>query len=42
MRWAEHVAHMRRRGVHTRFWWEREKERDYYEDLDVSGRMILK
>jgi hypothetical protein len=30
------------RGVHVRFWWERQKERDHYEDLDVSGRIIFK
>jgi hypothetical protein len=22
MRWTRHVAHMRRRGMHTGFWWE--------------------
>jgi hypothetical protein len=24
------------------FWWESQKERDPYEDLDVDGRAILK
>jgi hypothetical protein len=28
MRWARHVAHMRRRETCTRFWWESPKERD--------------
>jgi hypothetical protein len=28
MRWAEHVALMGRREIHTGFWWESQKERD--------------
>jgi hypothetical protein len=24
------------------FWWERQKERDHYEDLFVGGRIILR
>jgi hypothetical protein len=23
------------------FWWESQKERDHWEDLDVGGRIIL-
>jgi hypothetical protein len=23
-----------RRGMHVGYWWERQKERDYYEDKD--------
>jgi hypothetical protein len=26
----------------ARFWWESQKERDLYEDLDVNGMVILK
>jgi hypothetical protein len=33
---------MGRRGIHTGFLWESQKQRDHYEDLDVSGRIILK
>jgi hypothetical protein len=33
---------MGRRGIHIGFWWESQKERDDYEDLDVYGRIILK
>jgi hypothetical protein len=33
---------MGRRGTHIGFWWENQKERDDYEDLDVGGRIILK
>jgi hypothetical protein len=33
---------MGRRGMHIGFWWESRKERDHYEDLDVSGRIILR
>jgi hypothetical protein len=42
MRWAEHVAHMGRRGMHIGYWWESQKERDYWEDQDVGGWTILK
>jgi hypothetical protein len=28
--------------VHTRFWWENLRERDYLEDPGVDGRIILK
>jgi hypothetical protein len=29
MRWAEHVGRSGRRGMHTWFWWESQKERNY-------------
>jgi hypothetical protein len=38
MRWAGHVARKSRRW----FWWEIQKERDQYENLDVGGRIILR
>jgi hypothetical protein len=28
--------------MHTGFWWEGQKERDHYRDLDISSRIILK
>jgi hypothetical protein len=28
--------------MHTKYWWESQKERDHYEDLDVDERIILK
>jgi hypothetical protein len=28
MGWTEHVTRMGRRGMHTGFWWESQKERD--------------
>jgi hypothetical protein len=28
--------------MHTGFWWENQKERYHYEDLDIGGRIILK
>jgi hypothetical protein len=33
---------MGRRGMHIGYWWESQKERDHWEDLDVSGWTILK
>jgi hypothetical protein len=29
MRWARNVARKGRRKIHTRFWWERQKECDH-------------
>jgi hypothetical protein len=28
--------------MHTGLWWESQKRRDYYEILDVGGRVVLK
>jgi hypothetical protein len=28
--------------MHIGFWWESQKERDRYVDLDVGGRIILR
>jgi hypothetical protein len=33
---------MEKKRNHVGFWWESQKERDYLEDLDVGGRIILK
>jgi hypothetical protein len=41
MRWAGHVAPIGR-IMHIGFWWESQKERGHYEDLDVGGRIMLK
>jgi hypothetical protein len=42
MRWAGQAARMGRRGMHVRYWWESQKERDHWEDQDVGGWTILK
>jgi hypothetical protein len=31
-----------RGGMHIRYWWESQKERDHWEDQDVDGWTILK
>jgi hypothetical protein len=41
MRWAGHVARMRR-GMHIGYSWESQMERDHWEDQDVGGWTILK
>jgi hypothetical protein len=30
------------RGMHIGYWWESQKERDHWEDQDVSGWAMLK
>jgi hypothetical protein len=42
VRLAWKVACMGRRGMHVGFWWESQKERDHYEDLDVGGKIVLR
>ena len=42
MRWAGQVACMRRRDVHTGFWWGKLREGHHLEDPVVDGRIILK
>jgi hypothetical protein len=44
MRWAGHVARMGRRGMfeYVGFLWESQKEKDYKEDRDVGGNIILR
>jgi hypothetical protein len=41
-RWEEYVARTGRKGMHIGSWWESQKERNHYEDLDAGGRIILK
>jgi hypothetical protein len=41
MRWAEHVARMRRE-VYTGFWRDNLRERDHLGDPGIDGRIILK
>jgi hypothetical protein len=40
VRWAGYVARMGRRGMHIGYWWGSEKERDYWEDLDVCMYIV--
>jgi hypothetical protein len=42
MRWSEHVARIGRSRMHIEYRWEGQKERDHWEDQDVSGWTILK
>jgi hypothetical protein len=41
MRWAGKVARMRDEKCGKKFWPENLKERNYSEDLDVEGKIIL-
>jgi hypothetical protein len=41
MKWARHVARMRI-GMHLGFWWKSQNEKNYYEDLNVVGKILLK
>jgi hypothetical protein len=42
MRWARHVEHIERRGIHIRFGSESKEESDHSEDLEVSGKILLR
>jgi hypothetical protein len=42
IRWAGHVARMRKREVYTGFWWGDLSEGDHMGDSGVDGRIILK
>jgi hypothetical protein len=37
-----HLVCMRKKRKNTRFWWDSQKQRDYYEDLNIDGTLILK
>jgi hypothetical protein len=42
IRWADHIARMGKREVHTGFWWGNLREGDHLGDPGVDGRIILK
>jgi hypothetical protein len=43
LRWTGHVARIREKVItYIEFLWESQRERDHYEDQDVSGQIILK
>jgi hypothetical protein len=42
MRWTGHVARMRLKGMHIRYWWEIPKERGDQEDENIGWCTILK
>jgi hypothetical protein len=37
IRWAGYVTRLGKSGIHIGFWWEMQKEREHYEDLNISG-----
>jgi hypothetical protein len=42
MRWAGHIARIGRKGMHTRFWCESQKERNLLQNLEVDALTILR
>jgi hypothetical protein len=42
MRWARHVAGMRRGETYTGFWWGNLRERGHFGDPGVDGRIIIR
>jgi hypothetical protein len=42
MSWVGQVGSMGSREMFAGFWWESQKERDHYEDLYVSGKIIFR
>jgi hypothetical protein len=42
MIWARNEPYTGGREMYVGFWWESQKERNHYEDLDVDGRMIIR
>jgi hypothetical protein len=42
MRWTGHVARVSENRNAYRTWWESQKKRDHYEDLDIGWRIILR
>jgi hypothetical protein len=42
MRWARHVACIRRTEAYAGYWWESLRERHHLEDAGVDGRITLR
>jgi hypothetical protein len=42
MKWTGYVERTGPNKVHVRFWWESQKEREDWEDLDEGGWIILR
>jgi len=42
MRWEGFVVRMGTGEAYTEFWWENLRERDYFGDSGVDGRIILR
>jgi hypothetical protein len=42
MRWAGHIARIGSRGMHISYWWGSQRERDQYQDQNVSGWILLR
>jgi hypothetical protein len=40
LRWAVHVAGIRRRGMCMGYWWESQRETDHWKDQAI-GRLII-
>jgi hypothetical protein len=40
-RWVGYIVPMGERLMQAGIWWESQKIKDYYEDLEVFGRVVL-
>jgi hypothetical protein len=42
MVWSEHAARRERRGKRIGYWWESQRERDYYEGQGIDEWIIVR
>jgi hypothetical protein len=42
MRWTGNITRTGQRGMHVDYWWESQKKRERWDNLNISGRILLK